>query len=160
MWMFTFTYIQNVAVKSECTFTYIQNMDVNSECKHAHVYVQTLNVNHDENIHSVTPTFGCACQVGKRLTTSSHSHRSSYSQESRHSEDRMRGRRGTKRKAAKKGPVSSTGDTVAAPVCLPARRSQHWKLVGKTICYVRKSRVLQRAAESPNGLEAFGSHQD
>ena len=34
----------------------------------------------------------------------------------------MKGRRGTKRKAAKQGPVSSTGDTVSAPVCLPARK--------------------------------------
>ena len=34
----------------------------------------------------------------------------------------MKGRRGTKRNAAKQGPVSSTGDTVSAPVCLPARK--------------------------------------
>ena len=34
----------------------------------------------------------------------------------------MKGRRGTKRKAAKQGPVSSTGDPVSAPVCLPARK--------------------------------------
>ena len=50
------------------TFTYIQTLDVNSECKHPHVYVQRLNVNHDENIHPVTPTFGCARRVGKRPT--------------------------------------------------------------------------------------------
>ena len=52
------------------SFTYIQTLEVNSECKHPHVYVQTLNVNHDENIHPVTPTFGCARRVGKRPTQS------------------------------------------------------------------------------------------
>ena len=71
----------------------------------------------------------------------------------------MKGRRGTKRKVTKQGPVSSTGDNVSAPVCLLARKKSTLE-TGTKDNMLCTEEPLEIAAESPNGLQAFESHQD